>query len=132
LEAFGIGCTGREMKVLEAWRKSVRAVSLDTARNIEWRLKMEIPSAAAASASRQQFITSWLAAGGFSAANNALDHDFGPDKDAAHIDPTQTYEGAEGKSIKWEMVKTTAGPEQGQTWIDFKEFCARRGLPQNN
>jgi len=39
LEAFGIGCTGREQEVLEAWQKSGKNKDPKVAEALQWRLK---------------------------------------------------------------------------------------------
>jgi hypothetical protein len=41
LEAFGIGCTGREKEVLEAWQKSGRNKDPKVAEILAWRLNRE-------------------------------------------------------------------------------------------
>jgi hypothetical protein len=43
LEAFGIGCTGREKEVLEAWQKSGKNKDPKVAEAIAWRLNRGIP-----------------------------------------------------------------------------------------
>jgi putative membrane-bound dehydrogenase-like protein len=45
LEAFGIGCTGREKEVLEAWQKNGKNKDPKVAETIEWRLQRTIPEA---------------------------------------------------------------------------------------
>jgi putative membrane-bound dehydrogenase-like protein len=47
LEAFGIGCTGREKEVLEAWTKNGKNKDPKVAEAIAWRLNRVIPEAPA-------------------------------------------------------------------------------------
>jgi hypothetical protein len=46
LEALGIGCTGREKDVLEAWQKSGRNKDPKVAEILAWRLNRAAPEAA--------------------------------------------------------------------------------------
>jgi putative membrane-bound dehydrogenase-like protein len=53
LEAIGIGATGREHELLEAWTKDHKNNDPQVADKLAWRLKPEIPGAAATAANKQ-------------------------------------------------------------------------------
>jgi putative membrane-bound dehydrogenase-like protein len=53
LEAIGIGATGREHELLEAWTKDHKNNDPQVAEKLAWRLKPEIPGAAATAANKQ-------------------------------------------------------------------------------
>jgi putative membrane-bound dehydrogenase-like protein len=129
LEAFGIGATGREEQVLQAWEKGHQNQQPTVRQGIEWRLKMQavpLGEAAQGPAARQQLVTAWWALGPFASDGSGLNHDFGPDKSPAHIDLRATYQGVDGKTIKWEQIKATEGGENAPMAVDFNRFCADR------
>ena len=53
LEAIGIGATGREHELLAAWTKDHKNNDPKVAEKLAWRLKPELPGAAAAAANKQ-------------------------------------------------------------------------------
>jgi putative membrane-bound dehydrogenase-like protein len=136
LEAFGIGARDREAKVLSAWTPGHQNKDAQAERGIEWRLKMEptpLDGKATPPLTSRQLVTGWWAVGPFPSSGAAsLDHNFGPDASAAAIDPSASFAGVGGKTIRWEQVHTTDGGPDAPQWVDFKKFCTDRHFPSDN
>ncbi len=130
LEAFGIGCTGREKEVLATWLKDRANKSKKAADGITWRLKREVPGVDDLPP-KHQLVTSWWALAPFDGtAADSMNKDFGVEKSAAKIDLRATAIGLDGKTLKWEKIQTTDGA--GGKWVDFYQFCADRGFRTDN
>ncbi len=130
LEAFGIGCTGREAEVLAAWQKDHTNNEPKVAEGISWRLKMQATPGSAADASfKKSPVSSWWALAAFATEGDALAHNYGPDKAPGTIDLKAEYKGADGKAVKWEQINATDGPEAGYKQVDFVELCKSHGQP---
>ncbi len=130
LEAFGIGCTGRESEVLAAWQKDHTNNNPKTAEGIAWRLKLEpTPGAAPAADAKKTPVSSWWALGAFPSQADALAHNYGPDQTPGSVDLKATYPGAGNRTLKWEQIGTTDGPDAGYRMVDFVEFCKSRNQP---
>ena len=109
LEAFGIGCTGREKEVLAAWEKDHTNNDPKVAEGIAWRLKKEpTPGHRLTPASNADTpVSAWWALAALPAEQDALDHNYGPDQTPGSDRPeAPSTKGPAARPLKWEQIKT--------------------------
>ncbi|HEX4792893.1 MAG TPA: PVC-type heme-binding CxxCH protein, partial [Humisphaera sp.] len=137
LEAFGIGCIGREKEVLAAYQKAHPADDAQS-KNIAWRLKMEPvqPSDAgqASATPVDQTLSNWWGVGPFAVEGGAaaLDSQLGPEKSAASIDMKTSFTGLDNKSVHWEKVASAGGRGRGGRTLSISQFATQHGFRADN
>jgi hypothetical protein len=129
LEALGIGATGKEQAVLDAWEKSGTNRDGKAGELIRWRLKKQHPEPVRLD-DKTVVIEHWWAAGPFDGPiRGALDQRLPPDESPDAIDVSKVFPGVGGKPVPWERVDAVPyeGTIVGLKWVDFKDFCEDRG-----
>lgn len=136
LEAWGIGCNGREKQVLAAYQKAHPQEDA-AGRNIAWRLKLEPVQPSDADVANatpiDQPLASWWAIGPFPGdAPAALENEFGPEKSAGQVDPKTEYPGVDGKPLHWAKMQLTGFGRGAGRIVNLSRLATSHGFRGDN
>jgi putative membrane-bound dehydrogenase-like protein len=128
LEAFGIGCNGREKEVLPAYQKAHPQEDA-ASKNIAWRLKLEPVQPSDADVANatpiDQPLASWWAIGPF--ATDKTDA-AGLEKTPGQVDPSAAYPGIDGKPLHWEKMQASGFGGRGGRMVNVTRLATSRGV----
>jgi putative membrane-bound dehydrogenase-like protein len=130
LEAFGIGCNGREKQVLEAYQKAHPQEDA-ASKNIAWRLKLEPVQPSDADVANatpiDQPLASWWAVGPFD-AGPAANETAGPEKSPGQVNPSEAFTGPDGKELHWEKMQPTGFGGRANRIVNISRLATQRGF----
>jgi putative membrane-bound dehydrogenase-like protein len=131
LEAIGIGATGKEQAVLEAWEAAGTNKDGEAGDLIRWRLKKELPEQVRLD-DKTHVIAGWWMIGPFDAKelDDPLGTEFGPERSPVSIDPKVVMTGLDQQELTWQRID--AGPFDSSyadlRGVNFQELLRARKM----